>query len=234
MTTELLERAYRDVLVPSFPVDELTLLPDLTESYAGAAPEPATVVVDEKGEPVAAMLLEVFPRSGVLLLSYLAARADRRSRGVGRLLLTEHLARWRRAVRPAVVLAEIEDPRHHGVTRFGDPSARLRFYDRLGAGLLPLRYFQPSLRPGLSRVDGMFLIVLPGDGGEAPSWVDTATLEAFLEEYFVSCEGKASAAEPRFVEVLAALRQNGSRTPVVRPLSEYAESVPSPSPREAG
>ncbi|MEJ3747292.1 GNAT family N-acetyltransferase [Actinomycetes bacterium KLBMP 9797] len=171
---ETFARFYREVLVPSFPPEELVDLDGLRPT-AGAF---GTVVLRD-GEPVAGALGDLFPDSGVLLLSYLAVRPGLRAGGFGGKLLGAELARWRQRAPEALILAEVEDPRAHAAGPHGDPVARLRFYDRLGARLLPLWYFQPALRPGADRVRGMLLIAWAPSGDV----VEADVVARFLDEY---------------------------------------------------
>ncbi|WP_250279994.1 GNAT family N-acetyltransferase [Frankia sp. Cppng1_Ct_nod] len=177
---------YSEILTAAFSPEELVTWDELREAAANN-PGPGVLVLD--GETVVGgMLGEIYPRSGVLLLSYIAVRPDTRGRGIGRVLLTEVIPQWRAAVLPSIVLAEIEDPRFHEPSSYGDPGARLRLYQRTGAALLPMPFFQPSLRPGLSRVFDMLLICLDESGPTVP----TPAVTAFLEEYFELCEGSAA------------------------------------------
>ena len=96
------------------------------------------------------------------------------------------------------MLAEVEDPtRHEGSAAHGDPTARLRFYRRMGARILPLPHVQPALRPGGERVRGLLLLALRASGDRLAgvesdgTWlVPAEPLRAFLEQYFTEAEGR--------------------------------------------
>ena len=61
---------------------------------------------------------------------------------------------------------EVEDPREFtGSAAFGDPAARVRFYERQGVRALPLPYMlAQALGPGTARVPGLMLMVAGGTG----------------------------------------------------------------------
>jgi GNAT superfamily N-acetyltransferase len=178
-----LESFYTEILIPAFPPDELITWDEL-RAAAAIGRDPGVLVFD--GETLlGGMLGEIYPRSGVLLLSYIAVRPEARGRGIGQTLLTDVIPRWRAAIRPSLVIAEIEDPRFHQPNTYGDPEARLRLYRRTGSALLPIPFFQPSLRPGLPRVFDMLLICV----GETALMVPAGIVSAFLDEYFEICEG---------------------------------------------
>jgi GNAT superfamily N-acetyltransferase len=165
-------------------------LDEMRAAYCRPGADPSVVVLAD-ARPVAVMLGTWFADGRVLLLSYLSVDRSLRGTGVGARLVGEVVPAWC-AGRDAAVLAEVDDPRRWPADDdAGDPRARLRFYDRLGARLLPLPYLQPSLRPGSPRVEGMLLLRLDRSA-TAPRDV----LAAFLEEYFTACEGPASLADP--------------------------------------
>lgn len=224
LNDETFDKFYRDVLVPSFPPEEL-VEPAALRPTAGAF---GTVVLRD-GEPVAGAFGDMFPDSGVLLLSYLAVRPGLRAGGLGRTLLAAELDRWRERAPESLILAEVENPRVHSAGPHGDPLARLRFYDRLGARLLPLWYFQPALRPGASRVRGMLLIAWPPGG-------DTVTadlLARFLDEYVAGCEGAAAVTDdPEYLALKAQLAAWPDRQVPLWPLSRAADvPLPDEAPR---
>ncbi|GAA4231711.1 hypothetical protein GCM10022254_29680 [Actinomadura meridiana] len=192
---DVFDRLYRDVLQQAFPPSELGNLETLKAEYRPPPPGNAGTVALDGGEPVGAALGEYSTVSGVMLLSYLAVRGDMRGRGLGTKLLGRALPLWRKTFGPVATLAEVEDPRCHRAGPHGDPVARLRLYDRIGARMLPLAYLQPALNVGLPRVRGMLLICLDPELDAVPR----GALLAFLDEYVIFCEGeKALRNEPEF------------------------------------
>lgn len=182
----LLDAIYGDLLVPAFPVDELISPERLGQDVSSGGTE-VLLGRDSMGTPVAAAIGEWFADARVMLLSYLVVGAAGRGQGLGGKLLHHALKRWRGTHQPALILAEIERPdRHVGDSASGNPKARLRFYERLGAQALDLPYFQPRLDPSTSPVYGMLLITLHIDHtarGSEPDSVDPAPLSAFLADY---------------------------------------------------
>jgi GNAT superfamily N-acetyltransferase len=200
---------YREVLEPAFPAAELLGLDELSATYRTSAGSPGLVAL-RGNEPVGVALGDFHSPSGVALLGYLAVRADVRSTGLGRILLRDAIERWQAALEPRAILAEVEDPRHHAGTAYGDARARLRFYQRAGAGVLPVPYFQPSLGPGLGRVRGMFLLSLV----PAHRSVPTREMLAFLDDYVLGCEGEAGLADAEYQAFQASVRRWEPAVPV--------------------
>jgi hypothetical protein len=141
-------------------------------------------------EPVAGIVTEAYQDGRILLVAYLVVAVPARNAGLGSRLLGSVAPRDAGPDAP-LVLAEVEDPRFHPPSDRGDPVARLRFYDRAGARLLPLPYSQPSLRAGSARVDGMLLIAI---GARGPD-VDGRLVAAFIEEYYAASEGRRTVQE---------------------------------------
>ncbi|MFP8964264.1 N-acetyltransferase [Streptomyces nanhaiensis] len=187
----LLQVLYEDLLVPSFPPDELQTLQWVRDGLADGGVV-VGAVLDDAGAPEAVAVGEWDAPSRVLLLSYLTVRPRIRSRGLGGLLMGVVTGAWRERFRPLLTLAEVEHPlAHEAGGERGDPAARLRFYARHGARALDIPYFQPVLRPGAERVHGMLLLVLTragGTGGERPDTVDPGPVRAFLEDRLLSDE----------------------------------------------
>lgn len=206
--------AVHELLRSTFRADELPSPEGLWAVYRGADAQPSVVVL-AGGAPVAVMLASWHVGHQVLLLAYLAVASSVRGRGLGARLVGEVLPRWAAEAGGALVLAEVDDPaRWPSDAGHGDPVARLRFYGRLGARLVPLRYVQPALRPGSGRVDGMLLLRLDG-GTEAPG----DRIAAFLEENVVACEGAAALDDPEVAGLVAdarALTDGGALWPVDR------------------
>ena len=217
------ERFYRQVLEPAFRPDELVELDQMAAALlAGDDSEFGTVLLRD-GDPVAGILGETWADSGVVLLGYIAVRPDLRGSGLGGQLLATELPRWQARAPESLVLGEVDDPRFHASTSHGDPLARLRFYDRLGARLLPVPYIQPALRPTADRVRGMLLISM----GTPRDSVAADAVARFFDDYFEACESaEVIRSDPEY----RALRERLSGWPDGRlplwPLMRYPEVRP--------
>jgi GNAT superfamily N-acetyltransferase len=220
-------RFYNEVLRLSFRPEELVSVDDLLAACRAERSRVPGILALVDGGPVGGILGEYYPDSGVLLIAYLAVRRGGRGGGVGATLLAEARRRWQASHRPTLVLAELEglhSPSHPG---YGDPAARLRFYDRCGARLLPVPYFQPALRPGLPRIPGMLLIGFGAGSDPAPDRVPAATVRAFLEEYFTDCEGAANLrTDPDYLALQAAVDRWPDDAMPLWPL-DRADALPS-------
>jgi GNAT superfamily N-acetyltransferase len=202
---------YRRVLEPAFPPSELEGLHTLMCAYLSGGPGFLSLVALRGSEPVGVALGEFHAPSGILMLGYLAVRDDQRGLGVGTALLERALPSWRTAVNPIAVLAEVEDPQSHSKSQYGDPAARLRFYERFGSQVIPVQYFQPRLAPELPRVHGMFLICL--DRGL--NSISADAVAKFLDNYIAVCEGKpADSSDAEYLKLNGQLRSWGDNVPL--------------------
>lgn len=216
LSTSQLTDVYERLMVPAFREDELLGYEELLEVYTAMNAPPHGVVVAAGRGPVAVALTEWYVERQVLLLAYLAVAEDARGRGFGG-LLSDHLTAQLSSVVPApIAVAEVDDPRvWPGDEGTGDPEARLRFYARRGARLVPVHYFQPSLRGPGRRVPGMLLIRLDQVPG-----VRADLLHRFLVEYFSACEGEEALQDPAVQELLRQTSAVGARE-TLPPLSEW-------------
>ena len=187
---DLLDRLYREVLEPSFAPAELEELDDMREALA--EPARSVVVALAGGEVVGGAVGDWDPESRVALLSYLAVKPGLRGRGIGGRLM-RHVAAWWERPDALAGLAEVDDPRHHSPGEYGDPVARLRFYERVGAEVLDLPYTQPEVRAGEGRVAGMLLLaftVAPDALAPGPARaLRPDVLATFLRGYYEDAEG---------------------------------------------
>ncbi|MES4907564.1 MULTISPECIES: GNAT family N-acetyltransferase [unclassified Streptomyces] len=195
----LLTRVYRDLLLPHFPSNELESFDELRSGLEKDL-RLVTAVVNEDGLPMAVAVGDWSPESGVLLLAYLAVRAEARSGGLGSLLVEEVNTGWQRRLRPLLTLTELEHPlAHESDEVYGDPVARLRFYARCGGRALDVPYFQPALGSGMDRVYGMLLVMLSGSadvGGRSGATIPPGPVQEFVERYFLDTEGEVPADPP--------------------------------------
>ena len=204
---EELETLYSEVLTPSFPADELHTLEILRRALDDGS-GPIVIAEDEDGKMLGCAIGEWEPEPRVVLLAYLAVRPGLRGGGIGGPLLEAAITGWRERFGPCLILAEVEDPDYfEGSEAHGNPKARWRFYQRRGARALDIPYFQAALRPGLSRVPHLMLVVLDTDPkfhGTAPDTVDAATVRTYLEIYQRDCEG-AVGTDPQAMALWQAL-----------------------------
>jgi hypothetical protein len=155
---------------------------------------------------------DLFPRSDVLLLSYLAVPAAGRGNGTGGLLMRAVTEVWGSRLNPSLFIMEVEDPRyHHSDANFGVPESRVRFYERLGARALPVPYFQPALGsrgPSARRVPHLMLMVFGGTQmPQGNQGTDGRLIELFLTEYLEGCEGPVRPDDAGAQRMLAACRR---------------------------
>ena len=155
-----LSAVHSEILEPSFPAYELMSLERLAYDVEHGDTS-VRVIRGDDGELAGCAIGTWYEAARVLLLDYLALRPGARGGGLGGALLNSSVAAWSKQYDPCVVLAEVEHPDHHDAhPEHGDPEARLRFYAREGARLLPLPYFTPGVGEGMPRVGGMMLAVL--------------------------------------------------------------------------
>ena len=146
-----------------------------------------------------------------MLLAYLAVRPGLRGTGIGATLL--HAARdaWMAELNPRLIVLEVEDPAEAAASEaFGDPVARVRFYERHGVRALPLPYVMPALSPGAGRVQRLMLMVLGGaDLTPGTRTADGGPVADFVAEYFEEFEGPAQPGDTELGPLLAACARPG-------------------------
>ena len=217
----LFRRGYTEILEPSLPAGELEDLDELASRVEAGETYAAVALHD--GVPIGMVVADPFDEVRVLLLSYVAVRPGIRGGGVGAALL-RLLPAWRDRSDVEIVLAEIEDPRAHQVSDYGDPVARVRFYQRQGYQLLPIPFVQPRVAADQDRVPGMLLIVAPDErAGDRP--VSRQLVHAFLTNYFESAEGAEVQDDPEFKALLAVVERSGPELALLPP-DRYAEIPP--------
>ena len=146
-----------------------------------------------------------------MLLAYLAVRPGGRGTGIGATLLQAARDAWTAELSPRLIVLEVEDPREvTGSEAFGDPVARVRFYERHGARALPLPYVMPALSPGTERVKRLMLMVLGGtDLAPGTRTADGRQVASFLAEYFEEFEGPARPGDAELDLLLEACARPG-------------------------
>lgn len=148
---------YTAILEPSFPTTELVSRDDFVEAAASGGLD---VLADRDGDDYLGAIVGE-RHGGAFLVNWLAVGGQRRGGGTGSALVAAGVARWLAQPGVALVLAEVERPDIFAAhPRHGDPARRLAFYQRLGATLLDLPYYQPPIEEGLPRVRNLLLTVL--------------------------------------------------------------------------
>lgn len=194
VNVSLIADIYHEILEPSFGPDELDTLDAVLDGLIEGGSYEAWGLCALDGEtPVGCILGYPYRESGVLLIGYVAAKPGRLGGGIGRLLMDKAEQEWyekdeKDEKKLTLVVAEIEDPRHHPVVGVIDPKRRAAFYARRGAQVVVGPYFQPRLDgEGKKRVYDLFLTVLHGSSGaiSPENSVSAGQLATFLLEYFV-------------------------------------------------
>jgi GNAT superfamily N-acetyltransferase len=188
VSASLIGDMYRLILRPSFGSNELDTLETVLDGLAAGGGYETWGLCAVDGEtPVGCVLGYPFVGSHVLLIGYVTVRPGLRNRGIGGLLMDQVQQRWYQQDDVALVVAEVEDPRHHPATHEIDPKRRAAFYARRGAQVVVGPYFQPRLDgEGMERVHNLFLTVLGGNSEAitAENSVRAALVADFLIDYF--------------------------------------------------
>jgi GNAT superfamily N-acetyltransferase len=225
LSGDMFDRFYHTVLESAFPPEELEDIETVRALHYEPSPSVPGLAALRADDPVGGALGEHYGDSNIVLLAYLAMRADCRGIGMGSALLDRALLSWRELLAPTAILAEVEDPRGRSAGPTGDPAARLRFYARSGAKLLPLRYFQPSIGTGMPRVRGMLLVCLDPRRESVPK----GPVLALLDEYMREAEGsEAATADPEYLDLRAQVDIWPGEVPLW-PLSDLTQLPPTGS-----
>jgi len=198
-----LAHAYESVLAPSFPPTELVPLDAFVAGGTAGHLDVLVASPDGGGEPLGAIVGE---RHGDgVLVDWLAVAGATRGGGVGRALIEAGLRRWLDGG-ALVVLGEVERPdRFEAHPRYGDPARRLAFYERLGASVLDVPYYQPPIAEGMPRLPGLLLVVLAAaDPAPAPRLLSRAETGA-VREVLASTMGEPEPGDAETQRVFAAV-----------------------------
>jgi len=185
----LVDAVFDEILEPYFPTDELAPRGWFHEGLL--APDgrlEALVTTGRDGAVRAVAVAERYVEGTVFLISYLAASPGLQGRGPGMRIAFEAQQRWSAVPGVRLLLAEVEDPRHHPAA---DAAHRLELFRRFGMTVLAAPYFQPRHSYAARRVPHMLLLVdaASPDLRRSADSVDGGLIRAFLREYFTITEG---------------------------------------------
>lgn len=187
-----LERAYVEILAPSFAASELTP----RSAFLAQARSGALVALLAWLDDVLCGVIVGERTGSTMLIAWLAVRADLRGHGVGSALLDVAKEEWMRSPDVKLVLAELERPDMHVADEaFGDPDRRLRFYAGHGVAALNFPYYQPPIAEGMPRVRGLLLaLVASRAAAKAPRMLE-AVEAAAVRNYLVNTFGSPADAD---------------------------------------
>jgi GNAT superfamily N-acetyltransferase len=188
----LLEQAYNEVLIPAFPsTDEREPLESLKARLENKPPppQPKTHVLlwggdwQQANEPRVngVLIYEVYRRSNLGLITYMAVREELRGLGIGREIFRQAQRRFNRDQPGSCLLAEVHNP--NMVIAEADtmnPMERLHFFGSLGGKLIPFQYVQPPLSHQGKKVSSFLLLAFP----RREKLLNAKKLILFLEEFY--------------------------------------------------
>lgn len=214
-----LEQVYTEILAPSFPDTELVGRDEFVAAGAGGELDVLVASPRLGGDPLGVIVGE---RHGDgVLVDWLAVSGATRGGGVGAALIAAGLERWL-AGGARLVLGEVERPDLFPAhPEHGDPARRLAFYERLGATVIDLPYFQPPIAPGSPRLPGLLLVVLAAaDTSPVPRRLTVAEVVA-VRDVLVATMGEPEPDDPQTLRAFAPLDDPAG--PRLLPLARYPE-----------
>lgn len=209
---------HSELLARCFPSDTPIDLDSILNAVT-AGDTSIVAILDDANHPLAFALGDHYPTARTVLLAYLAVHPDKRGQGLGTEVYQTALTTWRNQS-DCMILAEVEDPAVCDPDpTWGDPEARLRFYQRHGARhLAGIPYFQPAMNDNTDRAELLLLAchVAPAlQGPEGTESVSSSDLARFLRLNIEVCEGP-DGIDPRARSLLRTARSRHGR--ILRPL----------------
>ncbi len=195
---DLFRRAYRDVYLPAFPLEnERESLEKMEALLKGAVPEVDMVVViagqnldrSDTADIYAMSVGYYYREAKTGLLAYNAVAPEHRSKGLGRKMVESRIEAMKDlAARDGAalegVLIEVNDPAKIKPEDDSiDPATRIKIFEKWGAQKVPIPYVQPVLEPGGKSCDTLLLMSYAVDGAH----IKPGTLKKFLQSVFYLC-----------------------------------------------
>ncbi len=215
-----LARVYDEVLEPSFPETELVTADEFIASGAAGDLDVLVARADDGG--IRGVIVGERHGTGILV-NWLAVSGTTRRGGVGGLLFDAGLERWLRQDGVAVVLGEVERPDLFPAhPQYGDPARRLAFYERRGAAVLDMPYYEPPLREGAERLRGLLLVMLTAVETAPPPRVLTPAETKGVRDVLLGTIGRAEPGDDETARVYAAVDDPAGLR--LLPLAEYGRT----------
>jgi GNAT superfamily N-acetyltransferase len=211
-----LARVYDEVLEPSFPATEVVTADEFVASGEAGDLDVLVARADD-GALLGAIVGE---RHGTgVLVNWLAVSGTTRGGGVGGALFE----RWVRQDGVSVVLGEVERPDVFSAhPEHGDPERRLAFYERRGAHVLDMPYYEPPLREGMPRLRGLLLVMLSGSDPTPPPRILTHAETKGVRDVLLGTMGRAEPGDDETARIYAAVDAPGGLR--LLPLADYART----------
>lgn len=216
----LLERAYYDLYLPAFPMqEEQETFERWTEFYTVPSDEVAFVtfiVGDNLDRPddchIRALSIgEYYKQKNVSLLAYTAVEPQSRRQGLWFTLTGMRITEFRRLARESgrtldAVFLEVNNPeRIRPEDDSFDPAQRLAILKKQGWQTMPVDYVAPPLKEGDQRCQDLLLLARPG--GEDGAKVSADATRAFLQGIYSTCGVPDYEQDPYFRAMCAQLQQ---------------------------
>jgi hypothetical protein len=211
----LLEQAYNELLIPAFPsTDEREPLESLKARLENKPPppQPKTHVLlwgcdwqqANESRVNGVLIYEVYRRSNLGLITYMAVREELRGLGIGREIFRQAQRRFNRDQPGSCLLAEVHNPKMViAEAETMNPIERLRFFGSLGGKLIPFQYVQPPLSHQGKKVNSFLLLAFP----RCDKLLNAKKLILFLEEFYEALSIDRPWMNPDFKSMVDELNQ---------------------------
>jgi ABC-type phosphate transport system substrate-binding protein len=193
----LMDRVYSDILKKIFlDVNELEpqqAIAKRLKEKKQVSPQPETHLIvsgeDLDGDPKNAKLdgvvvLEIYTKSGVGLVTYLAVLEHARQKGLGKELFDQARRLMNSRNSASILLAEV----HKREPKESITPARFEFFRKMGGAIIPINYVQPALSKHSEKVRSLVLMAFSTKEENAIKEVDCLDLISFFEEFYLALE----------------------------------------------
>lgn len=235
----LMRRAYHDIYVPAFPIEDER---DSLEKIESRLKEPVNGVervillagkhLDDaqKAEIYGISIAYYYGSHQAGLLAYNAIDPQYQQMGLGRLMVKGRIEGLQQLAAKngqelKSVMIEVNDPaKIKPEDDSMDPAKRVALFEKWGARQIPVPYAQPALAPGLEKCDTLLLMAYPQNG----QYPDAAGVGAFVAGIYAANNNGAVdyKDDPDFKATQAALQKWGK-------FNDLEQSAAAPTPAAA-